>query len=128
MAKSKRETGKEIINQLHEGGDTKLMKGFESIAPDFSDYILEFVFGTLYARDGLDIKTKQMVTLVTLAALGNANPQLAYHIRGALNLGIPRENIVNIFIHIAGYAGFPAANNAISTAREVFAKLDETKS
>ena len=75
--------------------------------------------------DGFDMKTKQMLTVTTLATLGNAKPQLAYHINGALNLGITREDIINIMTHISGYAGFPAALNGVSTAKEVFAERDQ---
>jgi 4-carboxymuconolactone decarboxylase len=90
-----------------------------------ANYVLEYIFGDLYSREGLDIKTKQIVTIASLAALGNAKPQLAYHINAALNLGLSRKDIVDVLIHVSGYAGFPAALNGITTAKEVFKERDE---
>ncbi|TAK73457.1 MAG: carboxymuconolactone decarboxylase family protein, partial [Gammaproteobacteria bacterium] len=86
---------------------------------------LEFIFGDLYSRPGLELKTKQMLTITILATLGNAKPQLAYHINCALNIGITRQEVIDIMTHIAGYAGFPAALNATATAKEVFAERDQ---
>ncbi len=117
--------GIEKINQLVKGGDQDILKGIGSVAPDFAKYVLEFIFGDLYSRPGLDLKTKQILTIKTLATLGNAKPQLAYHINSGLNIGITRQEIIDIMIHISGYAGFPAANNGINTAKEVFAKRDQ---
>ncbi len=86
---------------------------------------MEFIFGDLYERPGLDLKTKQMLTITILTTLGNAKPQLAYHINCGLNIGISRKEIIDIITHVSGYAGFPAALNGISTAKEVFAERDQ---
>lgn len=117
--------GVEKINQLVKGGDHDILKGIGSVAPDLAKYVIEFIFGDLYTRSGLDLKTKQILTITILATLGNAKPQLAYHINAGLNIGISRQEIIDIMIHIAGYAGFPAANNGVNTAKEVFAKRDQ---
>ncbi len=119
------ERGREKLNELVEGGDQGVLKGLGKTAPDLANYVLEFIFGDLYNRDGLNIKTKQMLTVTILATLGNAKPQLGYHINAALNIGITRDDIVNIMTHISGYAGFPAALNGIATAKEVFADRDQ---
>ncbi|MBA2652575.1 MAG: carboxymuconolactone decarboxylase family protein [Tatlockia sp.] len=124
MDSERLERGKKLINTLVEGGEQGISKGLGKIAPDLGNYVLEFVFGDLYHRSGLDLKTKQMLTLTILATLGNAKPQLAYHINGALNIGITRQEIIDIMTHIAGYAGFPAALNGTATAKEVFAERD----
>jgi len=116
--------GSKVINTIMENGSERLQKGLESIAPDLGKYVLEFIFGDLYSRDGLDLKMKQILTVTILATLGNAKPQLNYHINGALNLGVSRKDIVDILIHISGYAGFPAAMNGVATAKEVFAERD----
>lgn len=125
MSSDRLERGKKMINELMEGADQGVLKGLGKTAPDLANYVLEFIFGDLYSRSGLDLKTKQMLTVTILATLGNAKPQLAYHINCALNLGIPRDDIINIMTHIAGYAGFPAALNGVSTAKEVFAERDQ---
>lgn len=121
------ERGSQKINELMEGADQKTIRGLEKIAPDLGKYILEFIFGDLYSREGLDLKTKQMLTITILATLGNAKPQLAYHINCALNIGISRNEIIDIMTHISGYAGFPAALNGVATAREVFAERDKNE-
>lgn len=125
MSNERIERGREKINQLVEGGDLAILKGLGKTAPDLANYVLGFIFGDLYSRDGLELKTKQMLTITTLATLGNAKPQLAYHINAALNIGIKRSEIIDIMTHISGYAGFPAALNGVATAREVFAERDE---
>lgn len=125
MSADRLERGKSKINELMEGADQGVLKGLGKTAPDLANYVLEFIFGDLYSRDGLELKTKQMLTVTILATLGNAKPQLAYHINCALNLGIKREDIINIMTHIAGYAGFPAAINGVNTAREVFVERDQ---
>ncbi len=119
------ERGSTEINKLCPGGDQAVLKGLGKTAPDLANYVLEFIFGDLYHRDGLELKTKQMLTVTILATLGNAKPQLAYHINCALNIGISRSEIIDIMTHIAGYAGFPAALNGVNTAKEVFAARDE---
>lgn len=124
MSSERLERGRSKINELMEGADQGVLKGLGKTAPDLANYVLEFIFGDLYSRDGLELKTKQMLTITILATLGNAKPQLAYHINCALNLGITREEIINIMTHIAGYAGFPAAINGVNTAKEVFAEHD----
>lgn len=117
--------GSEKINELMAGADQNVLKGLGKTAPDLANYVLEFVFGDLYSRSGLDLKTKQMLTITILATLGNAKPQLAFHIKCGLNVGITRQEIIDIMTHVAGYAGFPAALNGVNTAKEVFAELDQ---
>ncbi|KTD08528.1 carboxymuconolactone decarboxylase family protein [Legionella jamestowniensis] len=125
MKSDRFERGSKIINSLIEGGEQGVLKGLGKTAPDLANYVLEFIFGDLYSRPGLDLKTKQMLTITILATLGNAKPQLGYHINAALNIGISRQEIVDIMTHVAGYAGFPAALNGIATAKEIFSDRDQ---
>ena len=125
MSSERLDRGIKKINELMEGAEKGVLKGLGSTAPDLANYVLEFIFGDLYSRDGLDLKTKQMLTITILATLANAKPQLAYHINCGLNIGISRKEIIDIITHISGYAGFPAALNGISTAKEVFADRDQ---
>lgn len=117
--------GTDIINTLTPKGADKLLAGMKEIAPDLSNLVLEHVFGDIYAREGLDIKTKQIITLTSLATIGFAKPQLYYHIKAALRLGLSKEDIISIFIHLSAYAGFPATLNAVATAREVFEEIEK---
>ena len=115
------------LNELIPGGEKNIKRKPGDIDQDIGDYVLEFIFGDLYTRDGLELKTKQIITITSLAVLGYAKPQLCYHIKAGLNIGLTRKEIIDIFIHISGYAGFPAANMAIATAKEVFKELDEAQ-
>ncbi len=102
----------------------KVVEALADIAPDLATYIIEYGFGDVYSRPGLDLKKRQTATIAALAALGNATPQLKVHIEASLNVGLTRDEIVETFIHLSLYAGFPASLNAIFTAKEVFAEID----
>jgi 4-carboxymuconolactone decarboxylase len=73
------------------------------------------------SRPGLDLRSRQFATIAALTALGNAQPQLKVHITGALNVGCTPQEIVEVILQMAVFAGFPAAINALTVAREVFA-------
>ena len=102
----------------------QVIESLKDIAPDLARYIIEFPFGDIYSRPGLDLKKREIATVAALTALGNAQPQLKVHINGALNVGCTREEVVETIIQMAVYAGFPAAINGISAAKEVFANRD----
>lgn len=111
--------GREILARLEPGNEARLRELFAGVAPDMTEIILGF-FGDVYARPGLSMRERMLVTLSAIAALGHAQPQLAAHVRNALNAGLSREEIAEVFMQIAGYAGFPASLNALSTAKAVF--------
>jgi 4-carboxymuconolactone decarboxylase len=94
------------------------------IAPDFARLIVEFPFGDIYTRPGLDLRAREIATIAALAAMGNAAPQLRVHIHAGLNVGLTRTEITEILIQIAVYAGFPAALNGLFAAKAVFAERD----
>lgn len=125
MSSERFERGSKKINELMAGADRALLDSIGAVAPDLGRYALEFIFGDLYSRPGLDLKTKQLLTVTILATQGNAKPQLAYHINAALNIGITRQEIIDIMTHIAGYAGFPTAINGTITAKEIFDYRDQ---
>lgn len=93
---------------------------YSPIAPDFGRMLIEFGFCDIYSRPQLDLRAREIATIAALAALGNAQPQLKVHIEAALNVGCTRDEIVEVFMQMALYAGFPAALNALFAAREVF--------
>lgn len=94
-------------------------------ADDFSRPFQEFVtiqaWDAVWNRPGLDRRTRSIINLATLAALGRTE-ELALHVRGALNNGVTPEEIREVFIQIAGYAGFPAGVSAIRTAQPIVAE------
>ena len=107
---------KEIDGEVGE----KVIAALAPIAQDFGRMLIEFGFGDIYSRTQLGLREREIATIAALAALGNAQPQLKIHIEAALNVGCSREEIVEVFMQIALYAGFPAALNALFAAREVF--------
>ncbi|MBF0497129.1 MAG: carboxymuconolactone decarboxylase family protein [Deltaproteobacteria bacterium] len=102
----------------------RVIDALKDIAPDFADMIIEFPFGDIYSRPGLDLKSREITTVAALTALGTAKPQLQSHVRAALKIGCTRQEIVEIMIQVAVYAGFPAALNALLATKEVFDELD----
>jgi 4-carboxymuconolactone decarboxylase len=102
----------------------RVIDALKDIAPDLGRFIIEFPFGDVYSRPGLGLKEREIVTVSALAAMGNALPQLKIHIHAALNVGCTRQEIVEIMIQMAVYAGFPAALNGMFAAKEVFAERD----
>ncbi|MEF2230225.1 MAG: carboxymuconolactone decarboxylase family protein [Pseudodesulfovibrio sp.] len=107
-----------------EQGD-RVLEALGDISPDLGRLLVEFPFGDVYSRPGLGLKERELATIAALAALGHCRPQLKVHLHGALNVGWTREEIVEVFIQLTVYAGFPTALNALFAAREVFAERDE---
>lgn len=97
----------------------QVIASLQDIAPDFARLLIEFPFGDIYSRPGLDLKTRELAVVATLTALGNASPQLKVHLQGARNVGCRREEIIEVIMQTAVYAGFPAALNGLFAAREV---------
>lgn len=116
--------GWDKLKEIDGEAGERVIEALAPIAPDFARYLIEFPFGDIYSRPALDLKAREIATIAALAAMGNAQPQLKVHIEGALNVGCSREEIVEVFMQMAVYAGFPAALNALFAAREVFAARD----
>ncbi len=106
---------------------SNVIASLSDIAPDFAKYLIEFPFGDIYSRPQLDLKAREIGVVAALTALGNAAPQLKVHIHGALNVGCTREEVVEIIMQMAVYAGFPAALNGLFAAKEVFAERNLTE-
>ena len=119
--------GKEMIDTIHPDASKALIESLKDTAPDLGRFVVEFAYGELYTRPGLDLKSREIATVAALTAMGNAGPQLRDHIEGALNVGCSRDEIVEVIIQMVAYAGFPAAINGIKAAKEVFKMLDEKK-
>lgn len=111
---------KEVDGQAGEN----VIESLRDIAPDFARLIIEFPFGDIYSRPGLDLRCREIAVVAALTAMGHAAPQLKVHLQGALNVGVTREEIVEVIMQMAVYAGFPSALNGLMAAREVFAAAD----
>ncbi|MEL4887340.1 carboxymuconolactone decarboxylase family protein [Pectobacterium betavasculorum] len=121
---SRYERGLEKLREIDGEAGERVLESLRGIAPDFSRYLIEFPFGDIYSRPGLDLKSREIAVVAALTAMGNAAPQLKVHIQGALNVGVTRSEVVETIMQMAVYAGFPAALNGLSAAKEVFAQGD----
>ncbi|MGA2783966.1 MAG: carboxymuconolactone decarboxylase family protein [Candidatus Bathyarchaeia archaeon] len=124
MSKERYEQGWKKLKEIHGKAGERVMESLEPVSPDFARYIIEFAFGEIYSRPGLDLKSREIATVAALTALGNAKPQLKAHINGAMNVGCTRQEIIEIITQMAVYAGFPAALRAMNTAKTVFQERD----
>lgn len=96
----------------------------KDISPDLNGYIKEFAFGDVHSREGLSPRDHELVIISGLCALGFAAEELKSHINMGLNAGLSRQEILEVFIQLAVYAGFPVAVNATFIAKEVFDERD----
>jgi len=124
MESDRYKRGWEKLMEIDGHAGKNVMESLKDIAPDLARYVIEFPFGDVYSRGVLTLKEREIATVAALAALGNARPQLMVHIHGALNVGCTRQEIVEIMIQMAVYAGFPAALNGVFAAKEVFTERD----
>lgn len=118
---SRLERGRRALAEIDGEAGARVVAALADIAPDFARYILEFPFGDIYSRPGLDLRAREVATIAALTAMGHATPQLKVHIEAGLNVGLTREEITETIIQMAVYAGFPAALNGLFAAKEVFA-------
>lgn len=122
MTKSERfERGLKKLTEIDGEQGEKVIESLKDIAPDFANMLIEFAFGDIYSRPQLDLRSRELATVAGLTAMGTAAPQLKVHIHGALNVGCSREEIIEVMMQMALYAGFPAALNGIFAAKEIFA-------
>ncbi len=117
---SRLERGKRALAEIDGEAGHRVITALAGIAPDFATYVLEFPFGDIYSRPGLDLRAREIATVAALTAMGTATPQLKVHIEAGLNVGLSREEITEIIMQMAVYAGFPAALNGLMTAKDVF--------
>lgn len=115
------ERGRRALDEIDGEAGRNVIDALADIAPDFADYLLEFPFGDIYSRPGLSLRDREIATIAALAAMGTAQPQLKVHIEAGLNVGLSEEEITEILMQMAVYAGFPAALNGLFTAKDVFA-------
>jgi 4-carboxymuconolactone decarboxylase len=90
---------------------------------DFQRIITEGAWGTIWARPGLDRKTRHMLTLAMLAALGK-HDELAMHIRATTNTGVSSDEVKEVLLQVSVYAGVPAANSAFAIAKRVYHEME----
>ncbi|GAA1719811.1 carboxymuconolactone decarboxylase family protein [Fodinicola feengrottensis] len=117
----RRAAGLAVLEKLDQSGDRAALRTLlADMAPDFADLTVEVAYGDFWARPGLDLAQRELVTVAALCAMGR-DRQLAGHIKSALAAGIDRTQIVEVLMQMAVYAGWPAAVNGLLAAKEVFA-------
>ena len=112
----------EILGQTPE----QVERSLGDVAPQLATFVLETIYGEIYQNPALDSRMRQIVTVTALATLGTAAPQLRTHIGGALRCGVTRDQLVEIMMQLAPFAGVAAAINGVAACREVFSAADKT--
>lgn len=120
IPETRNQRGRRLLALIDGEAGQAVIDSLADIAPDFADLLFEFPFGDIYARPGLSLRDREIATIAALTAMGHARPQLEVHIRAGLNVGVTRQEIVEVLMQMAVYAGFPAALNGIAAARAVF--------
>ena len=128
MDKTERyECGLAKLKEIYGDQAQTLVTALGEVTPDLSRYVVEFAFGDIHCRTGLSLKSREIATVAALTALGTAPSQLRAHIRAALNVGCSQEEVVEVILQMALYAGFPATINGMQAAKEVFMERNATK-
>lgn len=120
MTEERYEKGLETLKGISGHAAERINNLLKDICPDMARFVVEFPYGDIYSRPGLDIKTRELITIASLTTLGYAKEQLKAHVENALNVGCAKEEIVEAIMQMTIYAGFPAALNGLFAAKEVF--------
>ncbi len=114
---------KEVLGSEHVERTQAATTDFDA---DFQRFVTETAWGSVWARPDLDRRTRSLVTIAILAALGRE--ELALHVRASRTMGVDPHDIAEVLLHVAIYAGVPAANTAFSTAKKVFDQVARASS
>lgn len=113
------------VSRGHEQGRSMLghrwdrvVEAVQAASPEFARYVVEFAYGEIYPRPGLDLRSREMVAVTCLTMQG-LKPQLKTHLIAALEAGVSEDELMELFLHLALYVGFPTALFGLQTAREV---------
>lgn len=114
------EKGMSLFRRIDPEVAETFMASVSAISPEFAHYIVEFVLGEVLSRDVLDLHTRELVTIGLLAGMGTVETQLELHIAAALRNGATREEVVEVILQVAVYAGFAVATSALRVANRAF--------
>jgi 4-carboxymuconolactone decarboxylase len=113
------QTGLKQFREIDGEAIEKIIDELKDVSPDLGKFIIEYAYGDIYSRKGLDLKSKEIAIIAALTALGNAQPQLKFHINAGLNIGLTEIEIKETILLMSVYAGFPAALNGTTVLKEV---------
>lgn len=119
MQSERFKAGWEKLKEIDGEAGEKVIESLKDIFPDLGTFIIEYAFGDVYTRDGLDLKSKEIAVVSALIAMGNAQPQLKVHINGALNTGSSVNELKEVILQMSVYSGFPSAINGMNALKEV---------
>jgi len=120
MTNERYDKGVKTLNGISDHAVQRINDLLNDICPDMAKLVIEFPYGDIYSRPGLDMKSRELITIASLTTLGYAKDQLKAHIDNALSVGCTKKEIVEVIMQMAIYAGFPAALNGLFAAKEVF--------
>jgi len=123
--KSRYEIGLEKLSEIDGEAGHNVIESLQDVCPELAQYTIEYPFGDIYSRSGLDLKSREIATVAALTALGNCQPQLKVHINAALNVGCTPDEIKETVLQMSVYAGFPAALNGMFAVKEVLVERGE---
>lgn len=115
----KREVGRLRIREIIGEKSDNIIKMFEEISPDFTNYIIDFAYGELYSRKGFEDKHRELAVVACLIGQGNTGFPLKAHLKGMLNVGWVKGEVIELLIFLVAYAGFPSCVEAITILKQV---------
>jgi len=117
--------GLERFREVDGKGGERAVEHLRDLVPEIGRYLVEYPFGDIYSRPGLDLRTRELAAIASLTSMGGCDPQLRVHIHAALNQGASRQEVIEVILQMTVYAGFPKALNALYTAKDIFEKRDK---
>jgi 4-carboxymuconolactone decarboxylase len=119
MDNSRFDLGLALLSKIDGEAGHNVIDSLQDICPDLARFTIEYPFGDIYSRPGLDLKSREIATVAALIALGNCRPQLKVHLNAALNVGCSEDEIKEVLLQMSVYAGFPSALNGMFAFKEV---------
>jgi|TARA_R110000744_G_scaffold117421_2_gene219580 4-carboxymuconolactone decarboxylase len=119
MDNSRFDLGLALLSKIDGEAGHNVIDSLQDICPDLARFTIEYPFGDIYSRSGLDLKSREIATVAALTALGNCRPQLKVHLNAALNVGCSEDEIKEVLLQMSVYAGFPSALNGMFAFKEV---------
>ena len=120
------ESGQDMVRAFNPALENLQVKGFETLWPTMPANVMEMWFGKTFNREGLDAKTRLLVTLASLTVLGaQAEPQLKLTVRHALEAGATKREIAEVIWQTSMFGGLPAMQKALELAQSVFAETED---
>ena len=120
------ERGHALLNKIHGTTGQNVLKGISDVSPDLSKFITEYAYSDIYSRKALGMRERQIATISSLITLGDAASELKVHMKAGLNVGLTKEELIEIILQMSLYAGFPRAIHAIKVAKELFEELERS--